>query len=223
MLAIQEIDRALKRLYNLNDNYCAEEFLIKYCPVNAQRKAGSKDLKGAVYIQPVEPSANTAEPSVDIGIYLSDDIRMNLESFTGWSTPWSQSQLQAFAVASEEVSHFHYLVHNIERERPVSQFELELQGEVDKFFLLFFSDCVNANDKNEKFDILFKQLFFNFRLISTLTPEQAQRYIDASMYARKFLLGIRKKVSSENSMDRLFEVVRTFYYRDLAGKVGFNG
>ena len=220
MIAVQQIDRALKRLYNLGSNYCAEEFLIKYCPTNLMKKVASKDLNGALYIQPVDSAPDSTEPTVDIGIYLSDEIRNNLDSFVVWSSPWTQSQLQAFSIACEEVSHFHYLVYNLERNRPVSQFELELQGEVDKFFLLFFSEFISSQSRDEKFDILYNQLFFNFRLIPTLTPEQVQRYMDATLYARKFINKIRKDLSKTNSINRVFGIARTYYQKDLAGKVG---
>lgn len=222
MLVVQQIDRALKRLYNINTQYCAENFLITQLPVLNQKKAGSKDLKGALYIHCCDSNSENDEPIVDLGIYLSEEVRSDLESFGSWELPWNHRQLQAFAVAAEEVSHFHCLVYNLERNRPVSQFELEFQAEIDKFFLLFFSDCISTQDKLNKFDLLFQKLFFDFSLIQSLSGEQIERYRDATLYARKVIREIRKDLIRKGSLERAILIGRYFYQQDLAGKVAFS-
>lgn len=220
MFAVKQIDRAIKHLYNLNSLHCAEEFLIQSVPNLVPPKAASKDLKGALYISPSPPNHKLEEPSVDLGIYLSEDIRELLKNFTRWSSPWTHQQVQAFSIAGEEISHFHYFVFNLSRERPISEFEIELQGEIDKFLLLFFSEFHSQLPKKEKFEKLFEQLFFNFSLVSSLAPTEKQRYLDATIYARRFVQNIRKDLVDEGSIERAITSARQFYQKELADKVG---
>jgi hypothetical protein len=64
-----------------------------------------------------------------------------LASFQNWQgTAWSHDQIAAFTLVAEEVSHFHYLLHHAHQGRQVSQFELELQGDVDKLLLTYFAN-----------------------------------------------------------------------------------
>jgi hypothetical protein len=220
MLAVKQIDRAIKYLYNLNPEHCAEKFLIQSIPNLGLSKAASKDLKGALYISPSPPGPKLEEPSVDLGIYLSEDVRELLKNFTTWSPIWTHQQVQAFSIAGEEISHFHYFVFNLNRERPVSEFELELQGEIDKFLLLYFSGFQSEAPKTEKFEWLFEQLFFNFSLLSNLTIIEKQRYLDATVYARRFIQNIRKHLVEGGSIDRAITNAREFYQKELADKVG---
>ena len=76
--------------------------------------------------------------------------------------------LDAFCAVAEGGSHFVYFTFcGAQMERPVSQFELELQAEIDKYLLL---RTTHASDE------LLHRLFERFELDETLSSEQRERY-----------------------------------------------
>lgn len=165
--AIRSMDRALKRLYNLEPGYRAENFLVSR-PVNV-KAAGNADFKGALYVRTNPWAESVADLS--LAIYLSEPVVEELASFRSWRTSlWSRAQIAAFTVAAEEISHFHYLLYHASRTRQVSQLELELQGDIDKFLLTYFANFWKVESSEEAFDALFEQLFYRFRLSEISAP-----------------------------------------------------
>jgi len=221
MRAVRQIDRALKRLYNIETALCAEEFLIFQFPSISKKQIASKELQGALYIRKGTDEQAGDEPSVDLGIYLSPEVRQILESFSDWSSPWTLEQVKAFSVACEEVSHFHYLVFNLERKRPISEFEIELQGEIDKFLLMYFCESLGHKAGLTKFETIFEQLFINYRLADCLNEIQKQRYLDASLYAKKFFQKMKRYLGEGGSVNEMLKQTRMFYNMDLASKISF--
>ncbi|NQW43798.1 MAG: hypothetical protein HQ462_00150, partial [Deltaproteobacteria bacterium] len=81
MLALTQIDQALKRLYNLETNHCAEHFLLPSPPDRYLKKVASKDLQGALYIYSYDTDKLIKEQTVDLGIYLSNGVEEELKTF----------------------------------------------------------------------------------------------------------------------------------------------
>jgi len=219
---IRKIDRALKRIYNLDNRCWAERFLVRG-PMStlAARQAG---LQGAIFIDngPVESSTSPPE-DLALAIYLSESICKELADIRRWRPgSWSTSQMSAFAVAAEEISHFNYLVHNAVVGRAVSQLELELQGEIDKFLLAFFAlSQTDPSDKRDHlFQALFQQLFDHFHWAGHLTEEQKERYAEANQCAQHFLLKFRSELASRG-FDQAFRTLRRFYRLSATEKISF--
>ena len=85
------------------------------------------------------PAAFIVDEQVDetfIGIHISEDLRQTLESKCDLSELLkSRNGLDAFLILAEEVSHFHYYLHMLDSNKPVSRFDLELQAELDKIII----------------------------------------------------------------------------------------
>lgn len=226
---IRKIDRALKALYNLDGSYNAEEFLIKRPLVSAvQRgvrveKAANAQLQGALFIRAAPPARKNETPSdeISLGIYLSKGVRRNLLSFRRWPgvDQWSWEQLDAFSVAAEEVSHFQYLLFHASSGRPVSQLELELQGEIDKFLLTYFAVADGRKFSQKVFESLFEQFFFHFHLAESLTFEQRSRYLEANVLGRKFIRRCGKLFSGPGGTETALRALRRFYRMSAAEKI----
>jgi hypothetical protein len=218
---VRKIDRALKRIYNLENNYWAERFLIRG-PLNtiAARHAG---LQGAIFVQ--NNSSESQKPEdISLGIYFSEPVCKELSDIRRWRVgSWSTSQLSAFAVASEEVSHFNYLIHNAVAGRAVSQLELELQGEIDKFLLAFFalSQEDGERKRRELFQAVFDQLFERFHWAEHLTEEQRERYAEANQCAQHFLLKCREELAAAKDYEQIFRTLRRFYRLSASEKISF--
>jgi len=71
-----------------------------------------------------------------IGIHISENLRQTIESQGDLSELLkSRNGLDAFLILAEEVSHFHYYLHMLDSNKPVSRFDLELQAELDKIII----------------------------------------------------------------------------------------
>ncbi len=217
---IKKIDRAIKRLYNLDLPYRAEDFLLDK-DVKAQSRVGSgrgtsEMMTGALYLK------STAASELSLGIFLSPPVRETLSKLRGLNPEaWSSEQMGAFTVAAEEISHFHYLLHHASNGRSVRQLELELHGEIDKFVLAYFAKPRTQSDQEAWFESLFEQLFVKFRFREDLTAEEKIRYATASDFAKKFLLKIEQHLSSPQTQDKAVRLLRWFYRLENADKISF--
>jgi hypothetical protein len=92
--------------------------------------------------------------------------------------------LGSFCTATEEVSHFVYLLFCARTERSVTQLELELQGEVDKYLTAAF--LLSQQNEGAVSTRLRDLLFRHYRLGPGLSSEQAERYRAASTLAYRY-------------------------------------
>jgi hypothetical protein len=204
--AISKIDRALKRLYNLHSPLQAEDFLLR----RPYSSSVDQAPPGALYIEPPTPEEDT----LSLGIYLNPSVQTALDDFPQWARHWNAQQLAAFGLAAEEVSHFHYVAHHAPQGRGVSQLELELQGEVDKFLITFFARPV----AEEPFTALLERFFENFHFHPKLDAEQRERYAHAHTMAKAFLVK-HADLFRGAPQDKLLKIVREFYRLSLEEKV----
>ncbi len=206
---IRKMDRALKRLYNLEHPLKAEAFLITQPILPA---AG----QGAFFIQ------SRPGEELEVGIFLDSTVRKQLSQLRRWNpAKWNTPQLGAFAVAAEEVSHFNYFIHHRYTGRAVSQLELELQGEVDKFLLTLFSgySAMKEPEFIKRFEILLDQFFARYQLVENLSDEQKNRYEEASQHAKRFLLKHRAALANPAKWETAFRLLRRFYRLNLSDKL----
>jgi hypothetical protein len=120
---------------------------------------------------------------VSVGVVLDETIGRHLEK----SDPRERldsSNLGAFSTLTEEVSHFLYLLFRARNRRQVTQLELELQAEVDKYLTaLFFLGLQNEGAVSTR---LRQLLFSRYRLAEGLSAESAERYHEASRLANRY-------------------------------------
>ena len=209
--AIQKIDRALKTLYNLELPHAAENFLVEKEP-KLQSSVRNRDLNGMLLIRELPKGGIT------LGIYLNEPVREVLSDFPTWEeSNWNLRQMNAFTIAAEEVSHFHYLLSRTIQRRPVSQLELEMQGEVDKFLLAFFAE--KSAPPKERFEKLLDQFFLHFRLREDLDEEQVERYTQASQVAKRFILQCEAYLTDPVAFQKGLKIIRRFYELGCAEKL----
>lgn len=116
---------------------------------------------------------------------------------------WNHQQVQSFSVATEEISHFRYFVFHTDQKREVSQLELEFQGEVDKFLLLYLL--------SQEYEKSFQTLFEHFSFSSNLTKEQTERYVEAHQLAKEYIQKRRDCFASSQDFSELLKELRAHY------------
>lgn len=187
---------------------CAQDFLVRF-PLNTELK----DPRGALYIQ--EPSEKN--DSLGLGIYLSPVVVRDLSTVEQAAT-WSPQQLAAFGVAAEEISHFHYVAHHAPTGRGVSQLELEVQGDVDRFLLTFFAKVKQTGSADAVFSELYEKLFEKFSL-AVVSEERRERYEQANLLARAFVLKHAAELNDPKKRAGFLRKARAFYRKNLSQKI----
>ena len=110
--------------------------------------------------------------------------------------------------AAEGVSHFIYLVERARVSLPVTQLELELQAEVDKFVLSLGFASDSARD-------LIERLFDSPHFLDPEDSEAGARYRLAHQLAARFV----SRVVVANDRGRARERLRSFYRAGQAEKI----
>jgi hypothetical protein len=166
-----DVQRRLEAFYALNPEAPVTEYLVAPGDVAHLPGGGSRMLVAQ------------EGDEVSVGVVLDEAIGTNLER----SDPRERldsSNLGAFSTVTEEVSHFLYLLFRARRQRQVTQLEMELQAEVDKYLTaVFFLSLQNEGAVSTGLRDL---LFGRYRLAEGLSPESAERYREASRLASRY-------------------------------------
>lgn len=211
---IKKIDRALKDLNQLETPQRAENFLLDRSPFHPEKGSHSEnEFQGALLVR------STGKNTVSLGIYFNQNLSKRLETIQTWDPKtWSHEEVKAIAIATEEISHFHYLLSNAEIGKPVTQLELELQAEIDKFMLFFFSLSSESGQTAKHFELLFEMFFYQFHLKENLKEEEKARYQEANNIAKSFIIKCRKLLEEKQYGDAL-KLLRQFYRLTTEEKV----
>ena len=142
---------------------------------------------------------------MELGIALSPTVQAELNSLDPKPfSMWTHNEINAFSVVSEEISHFKYLVFHSTQQRGVSQLELEFQGEIDKFLLLYIFSKLDFNS-------VFSTLFEHFSISDSLTNEEKDRYQMANQLSKEFLLKNRDCFANDKSFSDFLSLLRALY------------
>src|SRR5439155_5592450 len=120
-----DLQRRLEALYALEPQAPVTEFLIPAAEAGAYPGGGSRTL------------VTQEGGDVSLGVVLDEGVRRHLADRDP-RVALDAGNLDPFCVVAEEVSHFVYLFFCARAERQVTQLELELQGEVDKYLSAVF-------------------------------------------------------------------------------------
>ncbi|MGI9303399.1 MAG: hypothetical protein ACR2RB_11940 [Gammaproteobacteria bacterium] len=120
-----------------------------------------------------------------------------------------EGNLSEFWVALEGVSHFIYLLWNVAGKRSVTQLELELQAEVDKYVT---SLIMLWHEQNCGVPVqLHNRLFDNAHFDAALDDDGLERYRDANRYAARYCGKLASQHTLTYHNDRLIDELRHFY------------
>ena len=156
----------------------------------------------------------TNDDYVDVSLYLDDDLVNRLGN--NYPSPHTdKKELHDFWIALEGVSHFLYLAWNAHHDRSVSQLELELQAEVDKFVSVTSALNLEKDIKNTK--EIWTLLFSEPKFKKDLELENLLRYQKANAYASEYCRNlIEMQKTPANSMQK---ELRRFYRLSQRDKI----
>lgn len=156
-----------------------------------------------------------SDDGLDIGFFLEDSVLREL----GRPGDWTHRRLQAHCRAVEGVSHFVYLLHRAQQPRPVSQLELELQAEIDKFATVVLA--LWNDGRREAVSLVRRLLFEQVSYRENLTPELRERYEKANVLARGYCRFLELKYVLANSIEGFLADLRRMYRLGAGDKLGY--
>lgn len=191
-----DVQRRLEALYALPDAPPVSEFLIPEEEAADYPGGGSRTL------------VRQEGEAVAVGVVLETSVRETLNA----RDPRSRldgANLGGFCTLAEEVSHFLYLLFCARAERTVTELELELQGELDKYLSVVF--LLSLQNEGAVSRQLRGLLFRSYRLRRGLSAERAERYRAASALAWRYSGYLEERFLREQRLPELVSESRRFY------------
>jgi hypothetical protein len=202
---VEKIQTQLECIYGIGLRERAHDFLINL-----------GDVRNYVTVDPAiklpkelflvrKPEDDT----VEVALYLADDLMSNLSQHDPFESITPEN-LNDFCIMIEGVSHFVYYLWKAQQNLPITQLELELQAEVDKFMMLYF--YLRSDEDPQVGDVLFDSLFEDFRLFDELSEEQKKRYLTASHLASRYCFQIKTRCQKNpQDLQNIVSEIRQFY------------
>ncbi len=154
---------------------------------------------------------------LEIGLFVDDDVLRDVENAD--AERWSHRRVSAHCAAVEGVSHFLYLTNRARLPRPVSQLELELQAEIDKFatILLALWEC----GRREAASMLRTRLFEHVSYRSHLSSAEVERYRKANFLASVYCRFLEARYVAQNSVEGFLADLRRMYRLGAGEKLSY--
>ena len=191
-----DVQRRLESLYALEPEAPVSDFVIAPGAAMALPGGGSRTLVshdgddlavGVVFEEKVPAQLRHRDPRVVL----------------------DRGNLDPFCTLTEEVSHFLYVLFCARSARTVTELELELQGEVDKFLTTAF--FLSLQNEGVVSSHLRRLLFRDYRLVPGLSGEQADRYRTASTLAFHYCGYLETEYLRQRRLLDLAREARRFY------------
>ncbi len=201
--------RQIDRIYDLDLGVNIEDFLIS--------QETCRLLSGQAASSAVVVRQDGEGEELQLGVYIGEETLSRLRDMEEGEQRLEPQNLEAVFTAIEEVSHFAYLLWNAHRDKKVTQLELELQGEVDKFVTstLWMARQNAGLVPADWIDTLFER----FVLRDGLDRSERERYRAASAFARSYCSVLLKRFLRPARVDDLLADLRRFYRLTQGGKI----
>ena len=202
-MVLESIQHQLQSIYDLNLTCQVNDYLIT-------------DRVQATWLDTSHGQRDTTEKllvyqdqdELQISLYLAEELLSLLKENNPFDCLNSHN-LEAFCTALEGVSHFIYLTWNAGHNRPVSQLELELQAEVDKFVAIV--SLASGQGESVQLQELNDWLFHYCSFDPALQPDELQRYQAANFYAAQFCSRLQMHSLESGNNDISYTELRRFY------------
>lgn len=200
MATAASLQKTLETIYRIDGSLCVQDFRIDGACLEILLGEGKERREMLLVHHDGEHT--------DIALYLDDEILLKAGRFL--RDP--KAHLDEFCAVAEGVSHFVYFTFcGSQQERPVSQIELELQAEIDKFLMLKLICPTPQPD-------LVKRLFEDFKLAEQLTVHEQERYLVANREGRRYARWIDREFAQGRGPQALHDA-RQLYRKPLRAKL----
>jgi hypothetical protein len=200
------VQGGLERLYRVRSGLDVRDFVVG--------EDAREDL--AVARRPREQLlVRHDEEGLWLGLFLDPQALANLAAHDP-RRRLDEGNLNDLCLTVEGVSHFLYLVFCAGQDRPVSQLELELQAEVDKYATCLL---MHLGERDGPPPGLWQRLFRRFALDPELTPEERERYATANEQAGRYAADLERRFVEHRRVGALLAELRLFYRLSVREKL----
>ena len=206
---LASILRHIDRVYDLDLDVDIQDFLItsEMCA-----RLGHNDAHASVLVR-----EHDAGDEIELGVYIGASELEELSKIDLTQAIHPES-FEILVTVIEEVSHFAYLVFSASREKRVTQLELELQAEVDKYVTTTLL-LAARNEGRVRANVL-DRLFGDFELRRGLDEGRRERYLAAASLASRYCSYVVEASLGRESLHALLPELRSFYRLTQRGKIG---
>jgi hypothetical protein len=195
-LVALDVQRRLEALYALDPQAPVTDFLIPEEQAADLPGGGSRTL------------VTQEGDCVSLAVVLDGEVGRQIDEADPRHR-LDESNLGPFCTLTEEVSHFVYLAFRAGAGRSVTQLELELQAEVDKYLSALF--LISLQNEGAVSRFLRQLLFQRYRLAEGMCEERAERYRAASGFAYRYCGFLESEFLSRSRLHDLARESRRFY------------
>jgi hypothetical protein len=201
---LARLQLGLEALYRVETRLPIEAFVVD---------AGARDaaLGGAGRAPREQLVVRQSDGELAMGLFVDQAALDNLERHDP-AARLDERNFGDFCLAVEGVSHFIYLALCAAGDRPVSQLELELQAEVDKY-----ACCLLLAGRDPE---LRRRLYRNVRFADDLADDERARYQAANAEADRYAAALERRFVQADRTEALLTELRRFYRLALPEKLG---
>lgn len=200
---LHAIQTLLSELYDLSSPLNIEEFVC-----------GPEVVRATLGIdEPVERGELVVvfedEQGVHVGLYLAPDVLDAVRNQQGYA-PERLEAFRAMCLATEGVSHVLYLAFRADFDESVTQLELELQAEVDKYAApLLAGNGAGAIAARSR--ALRERLFERVRFLDPADTVEGERYRVVHRAAARYTAWLEAEYIHSGRVSELWVELRRFY------------
>lgn len=207
---LSRLQRGLETLYRVETHLDVDAFVV-------DATARGEALMGGTPRRPREQLLirHSYPDSVGLGLFIDGEALENLERHDP-ARGLHEANFSDFCLALEGVSHFVYVALRAAQDRGVSELELELQAEVDKFVscvLLVDADGAGSTEVS-------RRLYDDVSYHDDLDGDEHDRYRTANDEARRYAGSLERRYLREQRVPDMLGELRTFYRLGLEEKLG---
>ena len=199
---LARLQLGLEALYRVETKLAIEAFVID---------GEARDQIGPARAPREQLLLREADGELAMGLFLDAAALANLER-NDPAARLDDGNFADFCLAVEGVSHFVYVALRAAQSRPVSQLELELQAEVDKF-----ACCVLISGP---MTTLRRRLYGDVSYADDLDADERERYRTANREASRYAAALERRFVARAETPALLAELRRFYRMDLPAKLG---
>lgn len=201
---LARLQLGLEALYRVETRLPIDAFVVDAETRDATLGAGARAPREQLVLQ-------QSDGELAMALFVDHTALANLEQ-NDPATTLDDRNFGDFCLAVEGVSHFIYLALCAAADRSVSQLELELQAEVDKY-----ACCLLLAGRNPA---LRRRLYGDVRFADDLNADERHRYQAANNGADRYAAALERRYVDKERTDALFTELRHFYRLALPEKLG---
>ncbi len=205
MNTLARVQRGLEALYRVDTGVAVDDFVIDA----AARDGLAPDRRPREQLFACEDAGEMA-----LALYIDPAALANLATHDP-GRRLGDHNLGDFLLAVEGVSHFIYAVCCARAGRPITQLELELQAEVDKYITCLLATAPEADASA----VLRRRLFGDCAYEPDLDAEESERYRAANDNAHRYATWLETAFVVPRKIPDMLGELRRFYRHGLAAKL----